>query len=356
MDKFINKYLPYLGTISDNHYIQAAIVVVVFLLLAKIVDLIIYKLLAKLVSKTKTRRLDNQLVKIIHRPLFYSVLLAGISIVLMLLELQKDTAWTMWATVKSFIIIIWSYALLRIARLILRRISYSYDSNRLVRAQTLPLFENLVLLLVIAIAGYMVLSIWKVDMTAWFASAGIAGIAIGFAARDTLANLFSGVFIMADSPYKIGDFVVLDSGERGRITHIGIRSTRLLTLDDIEITIPNSIMGNSKIINESGGPYPKHRIRVKVNVAYGSDIDQVRAILMEVASNEESVSKQPEPRVRFRTFGESGLDIELLCWIDQPANRGRVLDILNTAVYKRFAEDGIEIPYPKRDVYIKESP
>ena len=147
-------------------------------------------------------------------------------------------------------------------------------------------------------------------MTAWLASAGIIGIAIGFAAKDTLANLFSGVFIMADAPYKIGDFVVLDSGERGEITHIGIRSTRLKTRDDIEVTVPNSVMGNTKIINESGGPHEKFRIRVAVGVAYGSDIDKVREVLMGVALNDEAVCADPEPRVRLRNFGPSSLDFE----------------------------------------------
>jgi MscS family membrane protein len=86
-------------------------------------------------------------------------------------------------------------------------------------------------------------------MTAWLASAGIIGIAVGFAAKDTLANLFSGVFILADSPYKLGDYVVLEDNSRGKVTQIGLRSTRMLTRDDVEVTVPNSIMGNTKIIN-----------------------------------------------------------------------------------------------------------
>jgi small-conductance mechanosensitive channel len=161
---------------------------------------------------------------------------------------------------------------------------------------------------------------------------------------------------MADSPYKIGDFVVLDSGERGEVTHIGIRSTRMKTRDDVEVTVPNSVMGNTKIINESGGPYQKFRIRVAVGVAYGSDIDKVREILMDIALNDEEVCADPEPRVRFRQFGASSLDFELLCWIDQPVLRGRVLDSLNCKVYKRFIEDKIEIPYSKHDLYIKQMP
>jgi MscS family membrane protein len=149
---------------------------------------------------------------------------------------------------------------------------------------------------------------------------------------------------------------VLDTGERGEITHIGIRSTRMMTRDDVEVTVPNSVMGNTKIINESGGPHEKYRIRVAVGVAYGSDIDQVREVLIDIALHDEDVCAEPEPRVRFRSFGNSGLDFELLCWIDQPMLRGRVLDKLNSKVYKRFIEAGIEIPYSKHDIYIKQMP
>jgi small-conductance mechanosensitive channel len=212
------------------------------------------------------------------------------------------------------------------------------------------------LILVLLLAVYLIFRAWEIDMTAWLASAGIVGIAVGFAAKDTLANLFSGVFILADGPYKIGDYVVLDSGERGKVTHIGIRSTRLLTRDDVEITIPNAVIGNSRITNESGGPYEKSRLRVKVGVAYGSDIDKVREVLMETAQNEPLVCPDPEPRVRFRQFGASSLDLELLVWVDNPEVRGRVLDTLNTIIYKRFHTEGIEIPYSKHDIFIKEMP
>ncbi len=164
------------------------------------------------------------------------------------------------------------------------------------------------------------------------------------------------MFILADGPYKIGDFVVLGTGERGEVTHIGMRSTRLLTRDDVEVTVPNSIMGNTTIVNESGGPYEKFRVRVQVGVAYGADIDDVREALLSVAAREESVCDEPEPRVRFRRFGASGLDFEPLCWINEPVLSGRVIDILNSTVYKLFQTSGIEIPYAKQDIYVKELP
>jgi small-conductance mechanosensitive channel len=184
------------------------------------------------------------------------------------------------------------------------------------------------------------------------------GIAVGFAAKDTLANLFAGIFIIADAPYKVGDFIILESGERGRVTNIGVRSTRILTRDDIEITIPNAALGNAKIVNETGGPHEKERVRVNIGVAYGSDIDQVREILMDVGKSSKYLSKDKElePRVRFRTFGESSLDFQLMGWIDEPVLRGRALDELNAEVYRKLLDGGVEIPFPQRDLWVRQIP
>ncbi|WP_235615331.1 mechanosensitive ion channel family protein [Candidatus Thiodiazotropha endoloripes] len=247
---------------------------------------------------------------------------------------------------------------IRLSKLLLQVASSRASDHAVIRPQTLPLFTNLFAITFFIFAVYFIFQAWHIDMTAWLASAGIIGIAVGFAAKDTLANLFSGVFIMADTPYKIGDYIVLDDGTglRGKVTSIGIRSTRLLTRDDVEVTIPNAIMGNSKVVNESGGPYPKYRIRVAVGVAYGVDIDKVKSILLTIAEENEAVCHDPEPRVRFRTFGASSLDFELLCWVDNPELRGRVVDMLNSTIYKLFLQEGVEIPYSKQDLYIKEFP
>ena len=211
---------------------------------------------------------------------------------------------------------------------------------------------------VLVIGGlcYFLLISWRINPTSWLASAGVLGLAIGFAAKDTLANLFAGIFILADAPYRIGDFVILQNGQRGVITDIGMRSSRMLTRDDVQITVPNAIIANGDIVNETSGRFQKMRVRVKVGVAYGSDIDQVRATLLSCVEGVEHICNDPEPRVRFREFGESGLRFELLAWITEPVYRGRVLDQLHTNVYQALRKAGIEIPYPKQDVFIKQMP
>ena len=219
----------------------------------------------------------------------------------------------------------------------------------------MPLFDNLGKIIIFIAVIYFIFISWGINVTGWLASAGILGIVLGLAAKDTLANLFAGIFIMADSPYKEGDYINLDTGERGYVKNIGIRSTRIMTRDDIEITIPNSVIANSKIINESGGPVEMERVRVNVSVAYGSDIEKVRSVLMEIAQSNDEVCSEPLPRVRFREFGDSALIFQLLFWIEKPEMRGRVVDSVNSVIYNRFIDHNIEIPFPQRTIHIKKT-
>jgi small-conductance mechanosensitive channel len=355
MDLNKERIIEFLTGITSNSYLQALIVIALFIGAAILIDVIILRIIKKWVGKTKLA-IDDHVFDIIHKPIFLSVILFGLAMATDLLKFNDTLNFITIGCLKTIAILLWTVAAAKFLRLLLGLFSRDDSRLKLIQDRTLPLFNNLIIILAVGVSIYIIFLVWDIDLTAWVASAGIIGLAISFAAKDTLANLFSGVFIMADAPYKIGDFVVLDSGERGEVTNIGIRSTRLLTRDDVEITVPNSIMGNSKIINEAGGRHEKYRIRVKVGVAYGSDIDKVHDILLDIAKNNNNVCKSPEPRVRFRTFGNSSLDHELLCWVEKPVLRGRILHALNTTVYKRFAQDGIEIPFPQQDLHVKSIP
>ena len=153
----------------------------------------------------------------------------------------------------------------------------------------------------------------------------------------------------------MGDFLLLATGERGRVTDIGHRSTRLLTQDEMEIIVPNSAMATAKIINESGGPREAERIRINVSVGYGSDVDEVRSLLLEVASRTEGVLQSDPNRkssVLFTKMGDSGLDFQLLCFIGRPEEQPVVIDRLNTGAYKALTQANIDIPYPQRTVHL----
>lgn len=220
------------------------------------------------------------------------------------------------------------------------------------QATSVPLVRSGLMIVLVLVGAYAILVAWNVNVTGLVASAGILGLAVSFAAQDTLGNIVAGIAILSDKPYAIGDYIVLDSGERGEVTHIGLRSTRLLTRDDVEVSIPNGVMGRAKIVNESGGPVQKYRLRMPVPVAYGEDIDRAMALMLSVAASHPRVCREPEPRMRLREFGESGLRFEMLCWIEQPALRGLVAHELNCGIYRLFAAEGVTIPFPQRDVYL----
>lgn len=344
---------PYWELLSTYPLLAAGVVIVVFYLLAFVLRGIVLAGLERLAARTEAT-FDNRVLAILRAPLFTTVFYIGLIIAVQVAQLPVGSR-VLINLLGSIIIVSWMLAALKLSTAVLDALTAN-PRFTMIETRTIPLFDLVSKLVILLVASYALLMVWGINPVGWLASAGIVGIAVGFAAKDTLANLFSGLFILADSPYKLGDYINLDSGERGMVTGIGMRSTRLLTRDDVEITVPNAVIAGAKITNESGGPYEKMRIRIPVGAAYGSDIDQVCAVLLEVGKAHEATCNDPAARVRMRGFGASSLDFELLCWIDKPERRGLITHELMMAVYKAFAEADIEIPFSKQDLYIKELP
>ena len=354
MSDLFDKLNAMVDFIGPYPYLQAAIIALAFVLLGKVADWILSSMAGRIARRSSTR-LDDDVVALLHQPIFMSFVLLGLALAIERIDLGDLPKKISLSLLKTIAIFIWYHLFSGVATLVFNEVRKT-SKSKLTQSGMLQLLQNVATIVLIALAIYFGFLAWDIEVTAWLASAGIIGLALGLAAKDTLSNIFAGVSIVADSPYKTGDFIIIDSGERGVVTHIGLRSTRLLTRDDVEITIPNGILGNSKIINEAGGPSPKHRIRVAVGVAYGSDIDHVITTLETVAAENVGVSSIPAPRVRFRRFGDSSLEFELLCWIDRPVDRGRMSHELNCAVYKAFIANNIEIPFPQRDLHVRTMP
>lgn len=344
---------PYWQMTAQYPLLGALALLVVSLGLAWVIRGVAIAGLLRLADRSTTD-LDDIILENLKRPIFTTTFFLGLILSVQVAQLPFG-AGLLINIFASTIIVSLMMASLRLSSAVLDRLMRN-ERATLVEPRTIPMFDLVIKLAAILVASYGLLLVWGINPVGWLASAGIVGIAVGFAAKDTLANLFSGLFILADSPYKIGDFINLDSGERGQVVQIGMRSTRLLTRSDVEITVPNAVIAGAKITNESGGPYEKMRIGLSVGAAYGSDVDQVCEVLLQVGRNNPETCGEPEPRVRMRGFGPSSLDFELLCWIEEPKDRGRISHELYMAIYKAFAGVGIEIPYSKHDLYIKEMP
>jgi len=213
--------------------------------------------------------------------------------------------------------------------------------------------------LIFITAILLALDILGVNIMPFIAGAGVAGIAIGFAAKDTLSNLIAGVLLILDRPFEVGDRIEIWSAPKnsatwGDVIDVGLRATKICTTDNIVIVIPNNEIMMRDIVNYTSGS-DEIRVRIPIGIAYDADVDKAKEIIIQVSLEVEWVMKDPPPKVVVKSFGESAVDLEARVWISQPRKRMDTISFITDRVKTVFQSEGIEIPFPKRDIYIKES-
>ena len=217
--------------------------------------------------------------------------------------------------------------------------------------QLFPLAEKIGTIFLVGTALIITLKHFNYDILSLVTALGIGSLAIGMAAKDTLAHVISGFTLMIDRPFRIGDRIQLKDGSFGDVIDIGMRSTKIKTVDNTLLIIPNSDLCNSTVINLA---FPDHRSKGKVTlgVAYGSDVTFVKQILVDTALEFPEVLKDPVPEAFFTTFGDSALQLALFFWVDSYTRIVPVTDMINTQILKRFSEERVEIPYPTQSVFV----
>ena len=211
---------------------------------------------------------------------------------------------------------------------------------------------SIVRYLVLVVGFAVILQTAGIDLTALNVLAGAVGIGLGFGLQNIVNNFISGLIILFERPIKVGDRIVVGDVE-GDVVQIGGRSTTVVTNDNISIIVPNSKFITEDVINWSHNDR-KVRFKIPVTVAYGSDIDQVANLLLEVARQDPDVLQNPPPGTRLMAFGDHGLQFELRVWSTTLIHRkGVLISNLNTALYKKLTEQGIEIPYRQLDLHFR---
>lgn len=345
----INDIINQFQYLNDHIIAKQLVIVICYALLAKLVDLFINKILRRLAKRTSWE-FDEQLIDYLHTPIYWSVFAVGITHALSLQSVSAFWDYILPNITKSITLLIWLVTIYRIIDFLAGHPFFGRLATGKIGNDLVILIRKVIKIIVVISGIYWILSVWKINLTPFFASAGIAGIAVAMAAKDTLSNFFGGISLFMDKTFKVGDYIIIDNVDRGEVVELGIRSTRIQTRDDVLITIPNSILANSKIINESA-PIPRFRIRIPVGVAYGSDIERVEKILLQVAAECEDIVKEPSPRVRMRSFGNSSLDFELLLWVQDPSQKGLQTHYLLKEIYAAFNRENIAIPFPQLDIH-----
>ena len=222
------------------------------------------------------------LYKLLRLPITISIVYFGTRETIATLPLSGTLQSVLISICSTITIFVWFLSFWKSVEPLLSILAKNHQEERYRRLY--PLFTLLGKTLVLLFGIYWFVKAWGEDPTTLLASAGIAGIAIAYASQDTLGSLFAGITIISDAPFKLGDFLILEDGSKGIVTQIGFRSTRILTPENVEIVIPNSMMANSKIKNMSGGSIKFARVDCSAGVAYGTDVDQIRSILLNIGN------------------------------------------------------------------------
>lgn len=210
--------------------------------------------------------------------------------------------------------------------------------------------------IIYVVSVILALDILGINVMPFVAGAGVMGVAIGFAAKDTLSNLIAGILLIIDRPFEMGDRIEVWSAPAGSATwgdviDIGLRATKIKTTDNIIIVIPNNEIMKRDIVNYTLIS-SQIRVRINIGVAYDTPIDKAKEVLLSIASQAEWISKDPAPKVVVRNFGESSVDLQLRVWINDARQRMNTISFITDRAKSGFEANGIEIPYPKRDIHI----
>ena len=247
----------------------------------------------------------------------------------------------------ALLIVVVSYALANVASRTVNRMLTYREVGPGARFAMVKITRYLVTLVGVIVA---VMSL-GIKMDAVLAASTVVLVGIGFGLQNIAQNFVSGLILLIERPVGRGDFVQIGA-ICGTVTDIGMRATRVVTRDEVTIIVPNSELITAQVINHSV-PTPNLRITVQVGVAYGTDTNKTREVLLAVAAAEPELLTNPTAEVRFDDFGESSLNFSLLVWIANPREDMRIASRLRFAIDNGFRQAGIEIPFPQRDVHIK---
>lgn len=192
-----------------------------------------------------------------------------------------------------------------------------------------------------------------INLTSLAVVFGLLSVGIGFGLQNITANFISGLIVMFERPISVGDRVDV-AGIEGDVTEINIRSTKIRTLNNISIIVPNTEFVSNSVINYSHGD-PTFRLDINVGVAYSSDLDKVLKALNEVAEEHDKVMKQPKHQVHLTEFGDSAWEMQLRVWIPNVKERYILRNEFHQAIVRKFNELEIEIPFPQRDLHVRSS-
>ncbi len=350
--------------------VLVVIIIILAYLASKLLGLIVKKIITPFVAKTESK-MDDKLLEISGAGIYKLAFIGGIFLSLEFFKkgIQSESRLiskplveiypfleTILVILDALLFIYFIYILLKI---VFNIINLSFDwyaekinaeANKDLSGSLFPLLKKVSKVIGFLLGIVIVLAKLNIDISAFVVSLGVGSLAIALAAQDTLSNMISGFIIMTDRPFRIGDRIRYADNQVGDVVEIGIRSTKIMDFDSNLVIIPNNEIVKSSLVNIT---YPSTltRVVVEVGVAYGSDIQKVKKVMLQAAQEDEFLSTQLPPDVFFIKFGDSSLDFRLIARTDDYRNAWAMQCRMRERIYELFNKEGIEIPFPQRVVH-----
>lgn len=370
MTKLFTYFYELLGNDVLYQLCISAAVIFLSIIAAKLSSLLSKKIAQPYVKKTKTKQ-DDKLVKIIGWGIFRLVIIAGIFASLGIFE----NDWLFLIGIKSTVMLTHPYVAIltkaldvllflyfvftlviisfKLIVVLLDWYSESIDggANRNLSGSLFPLIKKVAKVIIFLIAVVAVLSKFDVNISGLLVSLGVGSLAVALAAQETLSNMISGFAIMIDRPFRIGDRIRYADNKTGDVMEIGIRSTKILDFDHNIVVIPNNEIVKSHITNLTY-PTAETRVVVEIGVAYGTDINKVKNLLIDIVKNDEDIIQEIPPEVYLINFADSSIVLRLTCKTNNYKNVLEIQCRTREKIYETFRRENIEIPFPQRNITI----
>jgi MscS family membrane protein len=336
-----------------NSYLRAGIIFLVVFISIQLLIFILSRVIPIFTRKTKTN-LDDEILKRVSMPLTLLAILTGTRFAVREISLTESLSGTIEGVILTLIVILGSILVYHILDVLIV-IGYRDFGERVqgkINESLLQFFHSLLKIIMIIVAFLVILASWGIKIGPLLTGLGVAGIAIAFALQSTLSNIFGGISMLLDRSINVGDLVDLDDGTRGHILKINLRSTKIKTLNNKLVIVPNGKLSESNIKNIAL-PEPATRVVVSFGVAYGSDIDKVKKLVLKEILKVKNIMKDKEPIVRFMKMADSSLNFKAYFYIDSFDKVPTAIDEANTRIYNALNKAKVEIPFPQMDVNLK---
>jgi small-conductance mechanosensitive channel len=347
----------FIAMLQQYDVMGALIIIICAFIAGHIVKQVIRLVAKRLAGHTKTS-LDDEMLHATETPILWGITIAGIFVASFSINVLKPHG-TIILKIATVVGILWgAWLVMRILAALLNWYSaeLAHKTKTDLDDKYMHIFKRVFNIIIFIIVGLIILQQLGVSVTPLLASLGIAGLAVGLALQDTLANFFAGFYLISERAIKIGDYVEVEGGTvKGHVEDINWRSTRVRSLANNMIIIPNSKFSQSTVTNYQA-PTPDLSLLVPVGVAYDSDLDKVEEVTLEVAKKAmqevEGGMKDAEPLIRYNGLGDFAITFNVILRANDPVNQYFLRHEFIKRLMKRYRKEKIEVPFPIRTVYM----